>query len=340
MNCVIPSGTVSALALRAVLEAARGAGVDVQRLVDDLGLSAPLLEDRDARFPCAVEVRCWSEAGRRSSDPAFGLHLAERLPVGAYDLVDYAARSSQNLGEALRCVLRFNRILNDTFSLHVETQGNHVTLRQLSSLQPFSRHMPEAFWAALVIRGRQLTGRDWAPVSVHFPHPRPADTSEHQRIFRCALGFGQAVSELVIEASVLDLPIQAADSALLALIAYHADAAIARLPLAPRSVVDQVRRVLVQTIRGGDTSLEWVARKLHMNTRTLQRRLRQHGTSHKQLLDAVRLDLAKSYLEDRHISLCEIAFLLGFSEVSAFHRAFRRWTRKTPAEYRLLADSR
>jgi AraC-like DNA-binding protein len=328
------SGTVSTLALKVVVEAAARLGVDARRLLSDVQLSESLLEDRDARVPFRTEVQLWSEAARLSADPAFGLHLAEHVPIGSYDLVDYAARSSETLGEAMRHALRFHRILNDTFSIQVATEGERVHLRQVSTLRPFSRHMPEALWATWVVRGRQLTGRDWSPLGVCFPHPEPPDTSEHQRIFRCAPEFDQPVSELVIAGTVLELPVRTADSALLGLVAHYADVALARLPPAPDGVAYQVRRVLVDMLSTQEPSLDAVARKLRMNARTLQRRLRQESTSHQEILDGVRFELAKTYLDDPRASLCEVAFLLGFSEVSAFHRAFRRWTNRTPAEFR------
>jgi AraC-like DNA-binding protein len=100
------------------------------------------------------------------------------------------------------------------------------------------------------------------------------------------------------------------------------------------SLSDRVRQILMQEVPGGNPSLEWVASRLALSPRTLQRRLRDEGTTHVALLDDLRRDLAIGYLKEKRVPIGEIAFLLGFSEPSAFHRAFRRWTGSTPGEVR------
>ena len=99
-------------------------------------------------------------------------------------------------------------------------------------------------------------------------------------------------------------------------------------------MVDQVRSIIASEFRGGDPSLEHVAEQLAMTPRTLQRKLHEIGTSHNELLDQMRRQLAMRYLREREMAICEVAYLLGFSESSSFHRAFKRWTGVTPKEFR------
>src|SRR5690606_16800270 len=109
-----------------------------------------------------------------------------------------------------------------------------------------------------------------------------------------------------------------------------------RVPSEPAEVAE-VRHAIVEQLKGGDPSLEQVAKKLAMSPRTLQRRLQEHGLRYADRRDSARAAAARSYLRDRQISMAEVAYLLGFAEQSSFNRAFKRWTGKAPNEYRKTA---
>jgi AraC-like DNA-binding protein len=100
------------------------------------------------------------------------------------------------------------------------------------------------------------------------------------------------------------------------------------------SPLDRIREIIAEELVRGEPSLERVAKRMATSGRTLRRRLEENGTTFRALLDAARADLARSYVQDRRISLSEVAFMIGFSEPSAFNRAFKRWTDTTPAAWR------
>jgi AraC-like DNA-binding protein len=131
----------------------------------------------------------------------------------------------------------------------------------------------------------------------------------------------------------LDRPLVRADAGLCAVLERHARELLERLPRAT-SLSGRIRQLVAGDLVKGVPSPAEVARRLHMSGRTLQRRLREDGTSHRALVDELRRDLAMRYLGEREIGIAEVAFLLGFSEASAFHRAFRRWSGTTPSAYR------
>ena len=113
----------------------------------------------------------------------------------------------------------------------------------------------------------------------------------------------------------------------------HAEELLSKYP--PRdSLIDQVQNIIAGEFRGGDPSLERVADALSLTPRTLQRKLRELGTSHNELVDQMRRQLAMRYLREPEMAICEVAYLLGFSEASSFHRAFKRWTGVTPKDFR------
>jgi AraC-like DNA-binding protein len=131
----------------------------------------------------------------------------------------------------------------------------------------------------------------------------------------------------------LSFAITKADPGLCAVLDRHAETLIAKH--SPNdSLVERVRALIKDELSGGNASLERIADSLSMSGRTLQRKLRDHGTSHQELLDQMRRDLAMRYLREPDLAICEVAYLLGFSESSALHRAFKRWTGKTPNEFR------
>lgn len=173
-------------------------------------------------------------------------------------------------------------------------------------------------------------------MEVRFPHTAPLDISEHQRLFGCKLQFGWERSELVFARDLLDAPLVKADPTLQAILEAQVVSVIEKLPKG-EATTDAVRRHLAGELGKGQPTLEQIAPRLHMSPRTLHRRLDDEGTSFRKILSEVRRELASRHLMERRLAIGEIAFLLGFSEPSAFHRAFKRWTGHAPLIYRKLA---
>jgi AraC-like DNA-binding protein len=157
--------------------------------------------------------------------------------------------------------------------------------------------------------------------------------AEHSRVFRCPVRFGCAANELVVENDFIERLVPLADARLYRILKQHVERILAELP-GDDDWLSAVRNAIAAAMLEGDPKRMRVARRLAISTRTLERRLNEHGVVYRQLVDDTRRVFAMEYLNDRNQSLTEIAFLLGYSEVSAFHRAFRRWTGSTPSEYR------
>ncbi len=148
--------------------------------------------------------------------------------------------------------------------------------------------------------------------------------------------FGHACSEIELEPAVLRLPIRDEDPAMSRLMERYAEEWLARLG-GQASLVEQIRRHIYTELGNGVPSAEAIARPLGLSERSLSRRLRAEGLSYLEIVDSVRRELALVYLRNRSLKMAEVAFLLGFSELSAFYRAFRRWTGMTPAQVRDVA---
>jgi AraC-like DNA-binding protein len=187
------------------------------------------------------------------------------------------------------------------------------------------------FWATRLLMDEQSAA---VPVEVWFEHAQPDDISQYKTIFGDnKVLFGMPNNGFSFPAELLEAPLPSADDKLHALIRKHADALIAELPRA-QSFTQRVRELLLKELEGGNPSAVRIASALHMSGRTLTRRLEDEGTTFKDLLDDLRKSLSLRYVGSTDLGLSEVAFLLGFSQSAAFHRAFKRWTQQTPLEYR------
>lgn len=315
-----------------VLTAVR-AGMRQEDAVRRLGLDAALLADPAARVPHALLLRAWEELPALVGDDAFGLHAAELLAAMPFDVIDYACAQVADLREAIARILRYQRLLHDDVELALDLcDGEAALTMRLRGVACPPRHFSEYVVALWVLRARALVGPGFAPRRARFQHRAPADVEPHRRLLRAPLAFHAEGNGITFPAELLDAPVRSADPALGVLLDRHAADLLARLP--PRE--DLVQRVRVQLLRalpGELPPIEAAARALGASTRTLQRALRAGGTTYQQVGDEVRRDLALGYLEAQR-TVSEVAFLVGFSEVAAFTRAFRRWTGELPSAYR------
>lgn len=327
--------TIQAKAVEKIFRAAVPHGIARESLSVAIGFDPNLLADPDSRIPFAKIASLYEKAAELTGDHAFGLHVGESVDPKAFDVLGYSVINSATFGTALERVVRYNFTWTNGSTFEVEAGEETSTIKYIYLDQSVRehRHDAEMTLAAIACLGRAVTGVEWFPLSVCFQHPEPAVVSEHQRIFRCPVKFNSGSNILVVESSVLGLPIVKADPGLCAVLDRHAEELLDKYPHRDNFLA-RLREIIKDSLNGGDPGLEHVAGQLDMSARTLQRKLREHGTSHQELLDQMRKDLAMRYLREPEMAICEVAYLLGFSESSALHRAFKRWTGMTPNEFR------
>ena len=331
--------TVSLRSVQPVLAFVRAGGFDVESLLKEQGVGSAVLGDPEGRLAHAAAIRVWQAASAITRDANLGLHVAESLRPGMFGALDYSLRTCENLGAALAGLCRYHRLLHDAAQVKLEIHRDDAVLSHWLPLPGGApRQVSEFVVAGWLTTSRQGTGVDFAPLQVCFPHGAPADVSEHQRIFRCRLTFGHARSELVLPRSLLEQPLVKADPLLQRIVEEQVHALLAKLPNAD-GTTEAVRRFLAQELSNGHPKLEQLAPRLRMSSRTLHRKLEQEGTTFRKILAEVRRELAMRYLSENRLAIGEIAFLLGFSEVSAFHRAFRHWTGEAPHAFRMKLSS-
>jgi AraC-like DNA-binding protein len=306
----------------------------LQRLLTERNLNDP-----DLRVPESTAHEVWKQAVRITRDAALGLHVAESLPRGALDLIEYAFRSSNSLGVGLERLARYGRVLSDRVAARAQAEGEDLLLI-VSDAGAGPLHTARAeFSLAVALRlARDATGVDIRPRSVCFAHDMPEDASEYARYFRGPIQFTAGCYSLVLSRADADRPLRGADPALSSIVRRRLEKALAERDTPEgESLTSRVRRMVLEELGQRTLTPAGVAKALHVSTRTLSRRLAEERTSFRQVLDEARCQLATALLHDHHLSVADIAFFLQYSEPAAFHRSFKRWTGHTPRTFRANA---
>ena len=310
-------------------------GLPPETALRDLGIGPDLLADPTARVSNELVARVWTELPRRVECGVFGLRAAELARAAPFDVLDHAIACCHTLREATQALLRYQRLLHDANDVRLE-QMAHGEARLSQGLRlpgTMPEHLSDFIAAQWLLRSAALAGERLRVSRVEVTRPAPDDLSEHRRIFDAPIAFGAERNAVWFAEHDLDLPIARADRALSTILRRHADDLLAALP-AESTLRAALHRHLLGTLSEGLPEIRKAASALGVSTRSLQRRLGEEGTSFKDVLDDVRRTLAISYLRDGSRTVSEVAFLVGFSEVSAFSRAFRRWTGKSAVHFR------
>ena len=294
------------------------------------------LTDPDLRVPEASVESAWHLATTLTGDAVIGVHLAESVPRGTLDLVEYAFRSSASLAAGLERLARYGRVLSDRVAARTETHGEGLLLHVHDTGRTALHPGRAEFALAVALKfARESSGEDITPLQVCFAHAAPENTSEHRRFFRSPVRFGAGSNSMILSAAVATRPMQAADEALSSIVRRRLDKALAERGLhgsAPLS--GRVRHMMVEHLGEATLTPEAVAKTLAVSRRTLSRHLADEGTSFRNILDDVRREFACTLLRDRSLSVGDVAFFLQYSEPAAFNRSFRRWTGQTPHAFR------
>ena len=242
------------------------------------------------------------------------------------------------MGEAFRYAARYFKLINTAVTLRIDESGDPVTFDVAGESGPtgVSRAYAEYCLSVFVLHVRAATGVAFPLRRVTFTHRLPPDISEHERIFGCPVRFEAEHNRLLLDRAAWETPTRGAHSGVLRVLIEHADLLLSKLPRGP-DLIERTRRAIAGRLRGGDPSLESVARELGMSERSLQRHLRDLGYTYNALADEVREATARLYLEQPDMALAEIGYLLGFADQSTFNRAFKRWTGCTPNQARAQA---
>jgi AraC-like DNA-binding protein len=310
--------------------------IDAEPLLATAGLTRDqLLQERSGGVSVASQYRFLELAATAANDTLLGLHLAAEMDLRDAGILFYLAASSATVAEALENLARYAATTHEAVLLEISRHQDEtvLTLHPVQALDQLRRQWSEFIALAVVRALREQTGRDFAPSRITFAHVRNSGLPEIHRILRCPVEFAHAADSWVFQRSVMDLPMMSGDSRLLQILTAHADDLLTerRTATGLRSMVENQ---LLGLLPGGRVQAAVVARQLGLSTRSFRRHLAEEGTTFGEILDRLRNRLATRYLSDPRISLQQIAWLLGYSDLIAFNHAFRRWFGTSPGRAR------
>ncbi len=327
-------GVVASPVVRRMVQVASGPE-SAEDLLASVGLSAhadPFTAMREA-----IDSEAYYgliERAAREDDDGLPFRYAEVVRPDDFAALGLALKTARTVGDSLQRLVRYILVLTDTLEYQlVNVEGARMfVLRGRPNHRRGARLANESALAAVTSVMRQVAAARVTPDAVSFRHPPPATVAPHRAFFGCPVRFGAEIDALRFGEGALATPTRLGDEGLSAFLLTHLDEVRERQ--ADRSVAARVQGAVVDALPDGLPRASQVARRLGMSARTLQRRLGQDGQSFQALADGARRDAAESLLVGGDHSLAEVAFLTGFSDQSAFQRAFKRWTGRTPAAFR------
>lgn len=332
--------TFSIAIVRDIVHYVAAQGVEVTRVCNVVNLDPAWLDDPDRQVSGEVLKGLWRVAVEQTGDRALGLHIGEAFDLSAIGIVGYVLLNCKTYGQVLEKLSQYTCLFSQGVAIHHQVVDGRVqcdceilgTVKNYLLDEP--RHPIESTFAALVTATQQLTGNALPIQTVWFQHPHPNNDSEHQRIFQAPVQFSQPTNRIVFQATWLDQKVRSANTNLLSVFERHAATMVSAQQTSQR-YSQKVAAAIAHCLHGEVPSIDAIAHSLMISVRQLQRELQAENTSYLQILDETRKELALRHLKNLETSIHDVAFLLGFSEPSAFHRAFKRWTGQTPRNYRL-----
>ncbi|WP_437938255.1 AraC family transcriptional regulator ligand-binding domain-containing protein [Sorangium sp. So ce341] len=312
-----------------LISAAPKLGLPLEAVLRGAALPPGALSQRGVPIPLSAARYVWSSAERVSGDPLLGLRIAETLDVGTLDILDYLSRNSESFGAALSRFIRFAPLLADSGELSLSADGGRARFRHVApnGLPAVS----ELLAGMTVLRARTFSGEHVRPLAVRFRHHRRGSAGAYEQIFDAPVEFGAPCDELVFRREHLEIPFRAPDLRLCEILEELAQLRLqqqhrvdAPPPAAPSGFVDEVRHALRECIAEGNPNIDQVAERMGVSPRTLQRHLREQGTSHRALLAETRAALVDRYMAIATPSRHALAAELGYASARSASRALRR----------------
>jgi len=321
--------TYAANDLRVFVAALEKLGYRPESLLKAAGLLPTAWDDPDARIPCHAFGAVIGRAMQERPMKNLGVRMAAETPIGSFPLLDYLILTSGTVGEGIKQLTRYFRLVVAPVTFDIREGEDPIVVMISAEDNTLSIEFSVSLG---VLHFRREAESRYDPEFVAFAH-KLDDVGEVERILECKVRSPAPWSGWALTRSAWDLPLRRRDSQLRQLLEQQADEMVSRIPVADGVGFD-VRRVLTKRVAAGEATIASVARELATTPRTLQRRLAAAGLSFQDLVEQTREEIAEKYLTNVSLSIAEISYLLGYSEPSALHRAFKRWKGMTPQAFR------
>jgi len=305
----------------------RERGIPLAPLLSKAGLSVEQIDNSSVRVEAGSQIRILDLAAAALLDDLLGFHLARDYDLREVGLLYYVLASSDVMNDALEKAARYGRINNEGVLLKFHTNRETVLTFEYTGVDRRSDSHHIEFWLASFVRlCRQLTNRRLIPSRIRVVHHRKKTPAEFRSLFGCDIEFGATTDELVFPGAVALMPVVGADR--------YCEEALAHRTPTRTSLRASVENAMAPLLPHGKANAVEIARRIGMSRRTLARKLSSEDLTFSAIAEELKGDLAKHYLKASDLPISQIAWLLGYSEVSAFTHAFKRWTGMTPRQSR------
>jgi AraC-like DNA-binding protein len=317
----------------AVAEALDERGIESSRLFSDAGIDIATSRDPSTRFAADQMTRVYELSEQATGDPSFGLSIAEYVHPTSLNALGYSLFASRDLESFCRRIVRYFGLVSTNAVTEMESTGGEFLLSMLPATGQ-TCYAPQDAWLATLLRFSRFIYRPtFNPLRVYLRRPLPdRNLDKFSAWFRAPIEFGSKRNTLVFDSRDMTVRLPAANAEL----ARQNDQVVMSMlkQIGRSDIIARVRAAFIGLLPSGECSKQAVAAQLNMSERTLQNRLMARDTSYSTLLSETRRELAEQDMNQRLHSVSEVAFLLGFSEISSFSRAFRAWTGESPSRYR------
>lgn len=309
--------------------------LDPEALFQAVGLGSPTTLSSQDRVEAAAMQKLWRLAEQSSGDCAFGIRFAQHFHPMSLHGLGFSWMASDTLKDAFQRIVRYHRMISTGGGVVLdEVEGGYRLWYQLPV--PKGHAAPaslDAAMALLVQLCRLAKGDDFQPSRVTLQRAEPSNREGFDPFFQCPIEFDAEQNALFFDTASVEAPLPNANPDL----ARANDQVVINYlkSFDKEDIVSQIRASIIDCLPSGAPSQDQVASQVHMSTRSMQRKLKEKGTSFKAIVEEIRQELAETYLKETHRSVGEITYLLGFSEPSNFSRSFKKWTGITPADYQL-----
>ena len=331
---MIKRPSVSVAFMTPLFKYAESQGISGDELCRAASLDGRIVQHPQERIRLPELDRLITSAIQLTGQADLGLRLAQTLHVEMAGILGYLMMNCQTIDDALRQYCKYQDLARDFIRISYATNGITAMISwdfAVASLNCQAVFL-EIVAATVMVLAQELTGKDFPLIEVQFQHPAPAYAASYDNIFRTKVIFEASQTALIFKHENLELPVRLPNRELFSVMDRQAAASLHNLTGLP-NLTTQARMILRQEhTRLPDIGR--LAKDLGMNVRSLQLKLKEDGCTFRNLKDELLLERAVNLLLNSRLSITEISRNLGFSEPGAFHRSFRRWTGKSPGEYR------
>ncbi|WP_223787307.1 AraC family transcriptional regulator [Marinicella meishanensis] len=324
--------TISVIFLNALIQYLYKHQVDVDDFLIKHSTSLQVIEDVNTRIPINTYRDLYHDAAEILNEDLLGFNIGKSIKPRFLGVLGFAMITAKNLYEAMNLHLRFNNVIGTYADSEIITGKNHVEIIYRDSNSSYSQIINEKSITSWIAFGRQIIGNEYSPIVINFRFPNNGFKETYQNYFQCKVNFNASESSIVIDKNLLELP-NIEYEPLSHNVLKNKVSEDSNKIHAKDAFFKQLDLIVINQLKYGEPNLEDLSKRLKVNQDQIQKKLKNYDLTYSAYLESLRKNLSLRYIKNKNMSMCEIAFSLGFAEQSSFTRAFRRWFGMSPTSY-------